>query len=221
MTEAGPPHPTASSPYRSVAGVGGSARCLSCSPLSGWSTRFRNADIQWATTRQYLTADTVLDGMGRTLLISVLAQALGVALGVVAAVMRSSGNPVTGAVGWLYVWFFRGTPVYLQLLLWYNLALIFPTLSLPGFGSSETTDVMTPFLAALLGLGHQRGRLHGGDRACGHRRASTRGRPRPPRRWACRAALLLRRVVLPQAMRVIVPPTGNEFINMLKTSALA
>jgi polar amino acid transport system permease protein len=180
---------------------------------------FRNADIEWATTRQYLTADTVLNGMRRTLLISVLAQALGVALGVLAAVMRSSGNPVTGAVGWLYVWFFRGTPVYLQLLLWYNLALIFPTLSLPGFGSWETTKVMTPFLAALLGLGINEGAYMAEIVRAGIGGVDE-GQTEAAQALGMSRGLLLRRVVLPQAMRIIVPPTGNEFINMLKTSAL-
>jgi polar amino acid transport system permease protein len=180
---------------------------------------FRQADVKWETTRHFLTFHTVLAGMGRTLLISVLAQLIGIVLGVLVAVMRSSGNPVTGAVGWIYVWFFRGTPVYLQLLLWYNLALIFPTLSFPGLGSAETSAVMTPFLAALLGLGINEGAymaeivragigaVDEGQTEAGQALGMTRG-------------LLLRRVVLPQAMRVIVPPTGNEFVNMLKTSAL-
>ncbi|MCU1587499.1 MAG: amino acid transporter permease [Frankiales bacterium] len=180
---------------------------------------FRNADVKWETTRHFLTADTVLKGMGRTLLISVLAQVMGVVLGVIAAVMRSSGNPVTGAVGWLYVWFFRGTPVYLQLLLWYNLALVFPTLSLPGLGSSATSDVMTPFVAALLGLGINEGAYMAEIVRAGIG-AVDEGQTEAAQALGMSRGLLLRRVVLPQAMRVIVPPTGNEFVNMLKTSAL-
>jgi polar amino acid transport system permease protein len=180
---------------------------------------FRHADIQWSTTKQFLTADVVLKGAARTLLISVLAQAMGIVLGVVAAVMRSSGNPVTGAVGWLYVWFFRGTPVYLQLLIWFNLALIFPTLSFPGLGSSPTTDVMTPFVAALLGLGINEGAYMAEIVRAGIG-AVDEGQTEAAQALGMSRGLLLRRIVLPQAMRVIVPPTGNEFINMLKTSAL-
>lgn len=180
---------------------------------------FRNADVKWETTRRFLTFETVLVGMGKTLLISVLSMLVGIFLGVVVAVMRSSGNPVTGAVGWLYVWFFRGTPVYLQLLIWYNLALIFPTLSLPGLGSAETSAVMTPFLAALLGLGINEGAYMAEIVRAGIG-AVDDGQTEAAQALGMSRGLLLRRVVLPQAMRVIVPPTGNEFVNMLKTSAL-
>jgi polar amino acid transport system permease protein len=180
---------------------------------------FRQADVQWSTTREFLTVETVLVGMAKTLWISVLAQALGIVLGVAVAVMRSSGNPVTGAVGWVYVWFFRGTPVYLQLLLWYNLGLIFPTLSVPGIGSWETTAVMTPFLAALLGLGINEGAYMAEIVRAGIG-AVDEGQTEAGKALGMTRGLLLRRIVLPQAMRVIVPPTGNEFINLLKTSAL-
>jgi polar amino acid transport system permease protein len=180
---------------------------------------FRQADVKWETTRHFLTVHTVLVGMGKTLWISVLAQAVGVVLGVVVAVMRSSGNPVTGAVGWLYVWFFRGTPVYLQLIIWYNLALIFPTMSFPGLGSSPTSDLMTPFMAALLGLGINEGAYMAEIVRAGIGSVDE-GQTEAAQALGMSRGLLLRRVVLPQAMRVIVPPTGNEFINMLKTSAL-
>jgi polar amino acid transport system permease protein len=173
-----------------------------------------HADVQWSVTRHFFTFDTVVKGMGRTLLISVLAQAAGIVLGVVAAVMRSSGNPVTGLVGWLYVWFFRGTPVYLQLLIWYNLALIFPTM----LGRS-TSDVMTPFLSALLGLGINEGAYMAEIVRAGITSVDE-GQTEAAQALGMTRGLLMQRIVLPQAMRVIIPPTGNEFINMLKTSAL-
>ncbi len=182
---------------------------------------FARADIKYDTTKHYFTFDTIIRGAERTLLISVLAQAVGVVLGVLVAVMRQSGNPVTAGVGWLYVWFFRGTPVLLQLLIWYNLALIFPTLSFFGIGGSvSTSSVMTPFVAALLGLGINEGAymaeiVRAGIGAVDH------GQTEAAQALGMTRGLLLRRVVLPQAMRVIVPPTGNEFINMLKTSSLA
>jgi polar amino acid transport system permease protein len=173
-----------------------------------------NADVKWATTGHFFTFGHVVKGAGRTLLISVLAQAIGVGLGVIVAVMRSSGNPVTGGVGWLYVWFFRGTPVYLQLLIWYNLALIFPTM----FGAS-TSDVMTPFVAALLGLGINEGAYMAEIVRAGITSVDE-GQTEAAQALGMTRGLVMRRVVLPQAMRVIIPPTGNEFINMLKTSAL-
>ncbi|HUR15583.1 MAG TPA: amino acid ABC transporter permease [Mycobacteriales bacterium] len=176
---------------------------------------FAHADVRWSTTKHFLTVDTIVSGAGRTLLISVLAQALGIVIGVVVAVMRQSGNPVTGAVAWLYVWFFRGTPVLLQLLIWYNLALVFPTI----LGHS-TNDLMTPFLAALLGLGINEGAYMAEIVRAGLASVDE-GQSEAAQSLGMTRGLMLRRIVLPQAMRVIIPPTGNEFINMLKTSSLA
>ena len=181
---------------------------------------FATSDIKWAVTRRYFTFDTVVTGAWHTLLISVLAQVMGIVLGVIAAVMRQSRNPVTSSAAWAYIWFFRGTPVLLQLLIWYNLALVFPTLSLPGLGSAKTSDVMTPFLAALLGLGINEGAYMAEIVRAGLA-AVDEGQTEAAQALGMSRGLLLRRIVLPQAMRVIIPPTGNEFINMLKTSSLA
>jgi polar amino acid transport system permease protein len=180
---------------------------------------FVKADIHYRVVADYFTAKSILSGVWHTLLISVLAQALGIGLGVVAAVMRQSSNPVMSGVGWFYVWLFRGTPLLLQLILWFNLAALFPTISL-GFWETDTNSAITPFVAALLGLGINEGAYmaeivragigsvdHGQTEAA-HALGMTQGQT-------------LRRVVLPQAMRVIIPPTGNEFVNMLKSSSLA
>lgn len=176
---------------------------------------FAQGDIRWGTTWQYLSFSTIVSGAGNTLLISVLAQALGIVLGVVFAVMRQSRNPVTSTVSWLYIWLFRGTPVILQLLLWYNLALVFPTIL-----GRPTSDLMTPFVAALLGLGINEGAYMAEIVRAGIGSVDE-GQVEAAQALGMRRGLLLRRVVLPQAMRVIIPPTGNEFINMLKTSSLA
>jgi polar amino acid transport system permease protein len=181
---------------------------------------FAKADVEWDTTGHFLTVEAVVEGAGRTLLISVCAQAMGIVLGVLLAVMRQSGNPVTSTASWLFVWFFRGTPVLLQLLLWYNLALVFPTLSFPGLGSHRTVDVMTPFLAALLGLGINEGAYMAEIVRAGIGSVDE-GQTEAAHALGMTSALTLRRIVLPQAMRVIIPPTGNEFISMLKTSSLA
>jgi polar amino acid transport system permease protein len=176
---------------------------------------FSQAKIDYGTTAHYFTVGTVVDGAVRTLLVSVLAQAMGIALGVVFAVMRLSHNPVTSTVSWFYIWLFRGTPVLVQLLIWYNLALVFPTM----FGHS-TSDIMTPFVAALLGLGINEGAymaeiVRAGIGSVDH------GQTEAAHALGMTSAQTLRRIVLPQAMRVIIPPTGNEYINMLKTSSLA
>ncbi|MFC4032493.1 amino acid ABC transporter permease [Streptomyces polygonati] len=180
---------------------------------------FSQGDIIWNTVGDKLFDHTVITGVGHTILISVCSMALGLVLGVVFAVMRLSKNPVTGGVAWLYIWFFRGTPVYVQLLMWFNLSLIFPVINLGPVYKNNTVDVMTPFLVALLGLGLNEGAymaeivragiqsVDEGQTEAAHALGMTGGRT-------------MARIVLPQAMRVIIPPTGNEFINMLKTSSL-
>ena len=176
---------------------------------------FARADIGYGTTGEFFTAENVIRGAGRTLLVSVLAQAIGIALGVLFAVMRLSRNPVTSSVAWAYIWLFRGTPVLVQLLIWYNLALVFPTIA-----GHPTSDLMTPFLAALLGLGINEGAYMAEIVRAGIGSVDE-GQTEAAQALGMTRAQTLRRVVLPQAMRVIIPPTGNEFINMLKTSSLA
>ncbi len=175
--------------------------------------------IQWSAVGDKLFDSTVLAGAGRTLLITVLSMILGVVLGVVLAVMRLSKNPVTSWVAWVYIWFFRGTPVYVQLLLWFNLALIFPMLNLGPIYKDEMTDVMTPFMCALLGLGLNEAAYMAEICRAGLL-AVDEGQTEASHALGMSHAKTLRRIVIPQAMRVIVPPTGNEFINLLKTSSL-
>ena len=182
----------------------------------GWLVlAFSRADIDYGVTGEFFTAENVIRGAGRTLLISVLAQAMGIALGVLFAVMRLSHNPVTSSVAWFYIWLFRGTPVLVQLLIWYNLALVFPTIA-----GQPTSNLMTPFLAALLGLGINEGAYMAEIVRSGIGSVDD-GQTEASQALGLTRAQTLRRVVLPQAMRVIIPPTGNEFINMLKTSSLA
>lgn len=180
---------------------------------------FARGQIDWAVAGEFFTAPVLLKGLGNTVLITVLAMLIGLALGVVFAIMRLSHNPVTNTVAGGYIWLFRGTPVYLQLLVWFNLALVFPTVQL-GFYEGRMVDVMTPFLAALLGLGINEGAymteiVRGGILSVDRGQleaASSLGMPR---------LMAMRRIVLPQAMRVIVPTIGNEFIGLLKTSSMA
>ncbi|GAB2506592.1 amino acid ABC transporter permease [Microbacterium petrolearium] len=181
---------------------------------------FSQADIQYDATLRFLTVPTILQGMAGTLLISIAAQALGIVLGVVAAIMRLSANPVARAVAGGYVWLFRGTPVLVQLLLWYNLSLVFPEVWIPFAGSVDTNTIMTPFLAALLGLGINEGAYMAEIVRAGIASVD-KGQVEAAKSIGMRPGRTMRRIVLPQAMRVIVPPTGNEFINMLKTSSLA
>ena len=178
---------------------------------------FSQASIEWDVVPTYFLADQVLAGMGNTLLISVLAQLVGVVLGVIAAVMRQSDNWVLRGVSEFYIWLFRGTPVLVQLMIWYNLSLVFPTVPGTDFPMNE---LMTPFAAALLGLGINEGAYMAEIVRSGIQSVD-KGQIEAAGALGMSPSLTMRRIVLPQAMRVVIPPTGNEFINMLKTSSLA
>lgn len=181
---------------------------------------FARGQIHWSITAQYLTAPVILVGLGNTVLLAVLAMLLGVALGVTVAIMRFSANPIINWAALGYVWLFRGIPSLLQLLLWFNLALVFPIMGIPGLFEWRTVDVMTPFFAALLGLGINQGAYTSEVVRAGllsvddgqYEAASAIGMHR---------LQALRRIILPQAMRVILPPIGNEFIGMVKWTSLA
>ena len=185
-----------------------------------------HAKIAYSTIPDYLHNHLILVGLRNTIIISVLAQAIGIALGVIFAVMRLSKNPVVSSVSWFYIWFFRGTPVLVQLVIWFNLALAFSTISIPipftgHFILHESMNAfMTPFMAALLGLGLNEGAYMAEIVRAGIISVDE-GQSEAAAALGMTRTLTMRRVVLPQAMRVIIPPTGNEFINMLKTSSLA
>jgi polar amino acid transport system permease protein len=118
---------------------------------------FSVGQIEWSYVRDFLFAPAILDGLKSTLIMTVAAMALGIVLGVVIAIMRVSGNPVLSSIAIGYVWIFRGAPALLQLMIWFNLALIFPTMGIPGLFEFRTVDIMTPFVAAMLGLGISQG----------------------------------------------------------------
>ncbi|GAA0308604.1 amino acid ABC transporter permease [Streptomyces polychromogenes] len=180
---------------------------------------FSQGKIIWATVGDKLFDSSVLSGLGNTVVISITSMALGLVLGILFAVMRLSKNPVTSFVAWLYIWFFRGTPVYVQLLVWFSLPLIFQYINLGPIYKNETVDVMTPFMVALLGLGLNEGAYMAEIVRAGIQSVDE-GQSEASHALGMTQTQTMRRVVLPQAMRVIIPPTGNEFINMLKTSSL-
>lgn len=180
---------------------------------------FAQGEIDWPIVSEFFFAPVLLKGLGNTLLITMLAILMGLLLGVVFAVMRLSKNPVTNTVASAYIWLFRGTPVYLQLLIWFNLALVFPTVNL-GFYHGRMVDVMTPFLAALLGLGMNEG-AYMTEIVRGGILSVERGQLEAASTLGMTRLMAMRRIVLPQTMRVIIPPIGNEFIGLLKTSSMA
>ncbi|MGO1948306.1 MAG: amino acid ABC transporter permease [Mycobacteriaceae bacterium] len=181
---------------------------------------FVQASIDWATVREYFAAKTILTGFAITVFLTVVSMAIGIVLGVLIAVMRLSTNPVVSGISWLYVWFFRGTPVYLQLLLWFNIALIFPIIGIPGLVESRTVDLVTPTVAAILGLGLNQAAYTSEVVRAGILSVDE-GQTEAAKALGIKGSKTMRTIVLPQAMRVILPPIGNEVIGMLKTTSLA
>jgi polar amino acid transport system permease protein len=134
--------------------------------------------------------------------------------------MAMSPNPVLKGVAAFYIWFFRGTPLLLQLLIWFNLALVFPRLGIPGVLDARTVDVMTPFMAALLGLGVGQGAYTAEVVRSGILSVDA-GQTEAAKAIGMTRLTTLRRIVLPQAMPVIIPPVGNEVISMVKLTSVA
>lgn len=183
-----------------------------------------NPNFRWEIVWQYLFDPRVVAGFYFTVWLTIVTMAIGIVLGTLFAVMAMSPNVVISAVANAYIWFFRGTPVLVQLIFWYNLGALFPQLSLgipfTDWGiSAPTNSLIAPVTAAVLGLGLNEGAymseiIRGGLLAVdpGQRQAATSlGMTSKKALW---------RIVLPQAMPVIIPPTGNQVIGMLKTSSL-
>ncbi|MDE3801322.1 amino acid ABC transporter permease [Sinorhizobium meliloti] len=188
--------------------------------FAGLVRAFSVGQIEWSYVRDFLFAPAILVGLYNTLLMTVAAMGLGIVLGVVIAIMRISGNPVLSSIAIGYIWVFRGAPALLQLMLWFNLALIFPTLGIPGLFELRTVDVMTPFVAAVLGLGISQGAYTSEVVRSGLLSVDS-GQYEAARTIGMTQMMMLRRIVLPQAMRVMVPPVGNEVIGMVKLTSLA
>ena len=181
---------------------------------------FAYGQIEWTYVGKFLTVPAIVSGAVNTVIMSVLAMALGIVLGVLAAIMRMSPNPVLRGSAAVYVWLFRGPPLILQLLLWFNLALVFPTIGIPGLWSARAVDVMTPFLSALLGLGINQGAYTSEVVRAGMLSVDI-GQYEAAQSIGMTRLRALRRIILPQAMRVVIPPLGNEFIGMVKATSLA
>jgi polar amino acid transport system permease protein len=181
---------------------------------------FVEGDIAWPVVRQFFTAPAIIAGLGNTLIMTVCAMTLGIVLGVVFAIMYMSPNPVLRSVALFYIWFFRGTPLLLQLLIWFNLALVFPTIGIPGLFSWRTIDVIGPFMATLLGLGMNQG-AYTAEVVRGGILSVDQGQTEAAKAIGMTRLTTLRRIVLPQAMRVIIPPVGNEVISMVKLTSVA
>jgi polar amino acid transport system permease protein len=175
--------------------------------------------INWGAVPDYFFDDRIIEGVLNTLLLTVLSMVIGIVGGILLAVMRLSKNPVTSSVAWFYIWFFRGTPVLVQLFVWFNLGLVFEYINLGPIYKDYWSSFMTPLLTALLGLGLNEAAYMAEICRAGLLSVDE-GQTEASHALGMSHARTLRRIVIPQAMRVIVPPTGNEVINMLKTTSL-
>jgi polar amino acid transport system permease protein len=183
-----------------------------------------NPRFQWGVVRQYFFTNQILHSILVTIELTVLAMAIGIVLGTVLAVMRLSPNPLVSRASWLYIWFFRGTPVLVQILFWYNISALYPRLSLgipfgPQFVHFSANTVIKTFVAGVLALGLNEGAYMAEIVRAGIISVEE-GQTEAAQSLGMTRLLTMRRIVLPQAMRVIIPPTGNETISMLKTTSL-
>ena len=183
-----------------------------------------NKGFQWTWVGHYLFDSRILHGVVVTLELTVLAMLIGIVLGVLMASMRRSPNPLVSGASWLYIWFFRGTPLLVQLLFWYNIAALYPKINLgipfgPAIVHGSANQVITPLVAALLGLGLNEGAYMAEIVRAGFL-SVPEGQTEAAQSLGMGRLQILRLVILPQAMRVIIPPTGNETISMLKNTSL-
>ncbi|MEU7011192.1 amino acid ABC transporter permease [Streptomyces sp. NPDC046332] len=184
----------------------------------------RNRAFQWEVVGQYVTTAAVLDGLLLTLWLTAVVMVLGFLLGIPLAVMRLSGNPVLGSLSWGFVWIFRSTPLLVQLLFWFNIGALYPTLGLgipfgPQFVSIQTVNLFGPTLTAVIGL-----TLHEAAYAAevvrGGILSVDAGQTEAAQALGIGRGRTLRRIVVPQAMRSIVPTAGNMLIGTLKGTSI-
>ncbi|NDO88685.1 amino acid ABC transporter permease [Cellulosimicrobium composti] len=183
-----------------------------------------NEKFRWDVVWLYFRDVTVVRGVGWTLVLTFGSMLIAIVLAVLLAIMRRSDNPVMKAVSWGYIWFFRGTPIYTQLVFWGLISVLYPRLSLgipfgPEFFEFRTADLFTAFVCALIGLSLNEAAYLAEIVRAGLGSVDP-GQTEAAKALGMKDGKILTRIVLPQAMRVIVPPTGNETISMLKTTSL-
>ena len=184
-----------------------------------------NPNYQWPVVWLYLRDVKVITGIGYTIVLTFAAMLLGTAVALLMAMMRQSRNPVLRGVSRAYIFVFRGVPVYTQLVFWGLLAVLYPTLSIgvpfsgPQLASIETKKVVTALAAAIIGLGLNEGAYLAEIIRSGLESVDA-GQSEAAKALGMKPSLIMRRVIIPQAMRVIIPPLGNETIGMLKTTSL-
>ncbi|MEJ6020575.1 amino acid ABC transporter permease [Corynebacterium sp. H113] len=179
----------------------------------------QNEAYHWDTYRQYLFDTRIAEAAGWTLALTIIAMLIGIVGGALIAILRMSDNPVLSTVAWLYLWIFRGTPVYVQLVFWGLLSTIYSSINL-GFTELDLTTILSnTFVLAFLGLGLNEAAYMAEIVRAGIQ-AVPEGQTEASKALGMSWRQTITRTVLPQAMRIIIPPTGNEFISLLKTTSL-
>ena len=178
-----------------------------------------NPNFGWSVVGQYLFDPSVMHGIGVTLSLTVVSMLLGIVLGLICAVGKLSKLRFFMGLSDLYLWFFRSTPLLVQLLFWYNLSALFPVLGIPGLFTVDTNDVITPLTAAVVGLSLNEGAYMAEIIRAGLMSVDPAQRE-TAEAFGMNKSQILFRVLLPQAMRAIVPPTGNQVISMIKATAM-
>lgn len=183
-----------------------------------------NPRFEWDVVFGWFASERLFSGLLRTLQLTVLSMAVGIVVGVLLALARLAPNFIIAGVAAFLVWIFRGVPVFVQLLFWGFIAAIYPRIELgipfgPEFFSADANTIITPFLAAILGLGLNEGAYMSEIVRAGLLSVH-KGQTEAAKALGMRRFTTLWRVILPQAMKIIIPPTGNQTISMLKTTSL-
>ncbi|MGP9419085.1 amino acid ABC transporter permease [Ewingella sp. AOP9-I1-14] len=184
----------------------------------------RNPNFEWHVVGQWFTEGTVVKGLGVTLGLTVVSMLLGVFLGLMLAIARLSQSQLLRRLSGLYIWFFRGTPLLVQLLFWYNMSTLFPRVVLgipfgPEYMSWNTNDLITPLTAAIAGLALNEAAYMAEIIRAGLLSVDN-GQGETAQAFGMSRGRALRRIIIPQAMRSIIPPTGNQLISMIKATSL-
>lgn len=191
-----------------------------------WLAQFllTNPNFEWGTVWAWFNAPSIIKALWTTLWLAFVSMVLGTLLGVVLAVARMSHNGLLNAAAGVYIWFFRGTPLLVQLIFWFNMAALLPQISIgipfggPQLITWSTNDLITPLTAALLGLALNEA-AYMAEVIRGGLLSVDPGQREAARAYGMSSGQSLIRVVLPQAMRSIIPPTGNQLINIVKATS--
>lgn len=186
---------------------------------------FTNQNMKWDVVGDYLLDPEIMHGLWVTIELTVLAMIIGLTLGVVLAIMRLSRNPLFSSVSWIWIWFFRGVPPLVQMIFWFNLATLIPQVKLGvpftelNLVAWDMNSLMTSFSAAILGLALTES-AYAAEMIRAGIMAVPQGQVEAASALGIPSSKVMLRIILPQALRIVIPPIGNDLISMLKFTSL-